>query len=198
MRKLPAVIIITMLVFALAGCGHAEEPPEIYINTEPYALSDAIVEQLYQRAWTLYSWFVLTTIPYIDFEDSAPTDDWWGVRVTHETFTTMASLKSALESLFAEDIVEELLALDRFREYDGVLYTVAADRGTDISLGGEIHEIIRVSAYEIIYRVSVDVLEFDEGRQTWIEGTVADVKINDFHIVYVGGNWLFNNFHMVR
>ena len=198
MRKLFAAIIAAMFVFALSGCERAEEPPEIYINTGPYALSDAIVEQLYQRAWTLYSWFALTSIPYIDFGDSAPADDWWGVRVTHETFTTMAALQSALEGIFAPDIVEELLALDRFREYDGVLYTVLADRGTDISMGGEVHEIIRVSAYEIIYRVSVDVLEFDEGRQTWIEGTVADVKVNDFHIVYTDGNWLFNNFHMVR
>jgi len=187
MRNLIMVIIIAVaFTFALAGCGEAEVPPETQVNAEPQVLSDEIIEHLYLRAWTLYSWFALTTIPYIDFEDSAPSDDWWGSRVTHETFTTMGTLQSALEALFAPDIVDELLALDRFREYDGILYTIAADRGTRIDLGEETHEIIRVSTNEIIYRVTVEVLGYD------------DVEVSDFHLVYTYNNWIFNNFHLVR
>ena len=199
MRKFAmAIIMAAVFLFALAGCEQARNPQEVPVNAEPHALSDEIIKQLYQRAWTLYSWFALTTIPYFDFEDTAPSDNWWGSRVTHETFTTMAALQSALEGIFAPDIVEGLLALDRFREYDGILYTAVADRGTDISAGDEVHKIIRIGASEIIYRVSVDILEFDEEGGFWIEGTVYDVKVHDFHIVYTDGKWLFNNFHLVR
>ena len=166
-------------------------------TTDINVLADAEIEGKYQIALEAISWFHLTTMP-VDVETSIEVDDRVYWLVTHETISTFAELETHLGTIFTGDVVSELLrpSYPRYRDIEGVLYAIGADRGTNIFAGDEVHEIIRVTAYEIIYRVSVDI--FDDA---WLEDHSAypvDVQVNDFHLILVDGNWLFSNFHMVR
>ena len=77
-----------------------------------------------------------------------------------------------------------------YRDFDDVLHTPGGGRGSDLTRGGEVHEIIRENDHRIIYRVTVDVLDWDTLKE------VIDYVVYDFILTLVDGRWLFLNFNL--
>ena len=171
MKRLFLTIFLTLLS---VGCGDDVSQP-----------TDYEIAQMYNAAWEAMGWFDKTTMP-IEWQN----DELYH-RVVHDTIGTFAELEAHLLSIFAADIVSRLLHDSRYRDIDGVLHARAADRGSNLFAGGEVHEIIRVSDYEIIYRVSVDIYGYDLV-------TLSEIEVSDFRLILWDGNWVFGNFHMVR
>jgi len=106
-------------------------------------------------------------------------------------FTKYQELIDMMDSVFNDEIVKSLLSRSMYINVDGQLYGVLADRGTDIYKGAESYRIIRKSDKEIVYKVTVEIL--DE------QGKVADYQTSDFNLRYYDdGKWRFEEFHMIR
>jgi len=163
-------------------------------------LRDAEIEALYQRAVEAFSWFDMTTMPLDSRYRRVDEDGIEYTRVTAYWINTLADLEAYLHGIFTANVVVEMFNLhypyfsQRYRDFDGVLYAIDADRGADITKGDETHEIIRESDDRIIYRVTVDVHEFGDGYL----GDVIDTEVHEFILGLVDGEWLFSNFNLVR
>ena len=158
--------------------------------------ADSEIEAAYEKALEAIKWFQFTTIE-VDDEDLVEMDGYTFNRVIHDNIRTFADMEEYLKTIFTEELVKWILTEDvRHRDIDGVLYVILADRGGNIFVSDEeLHEIIRVSNTEIIYRVSVDVYD-----RPWMEDdrVVVDVEVHDFVLILVNDNWLFSNFGLVR
>jgi hypothetical protein len=96
---------------------------------------------------------------------------------------------------FAEDIVARLLGrseVQRYRDFNGELYAIDADRGTDISKGEENVDIIWESENKFICKVQVELLD----EKDFV--TVAGYETHEFNYELVEGKWIFTNFYLFR
>jgi len=158
-------------------------------------LTDDMINESYQKAVEAYSWFDATTMP-VDYSDRKELYGFEYYKVTHDTIKSCADLKSYLQTLFSDDIVEKLLAGDgsiiRYRDIDGALYAIPADRGSDITKGKETYEIVRESDTKILYKVFVEI--YDDPVSQNVTGT----EEHDFQYECINGRWVFTNFELVR
>ena len=160
------------------------------------ALADEEIADAYQKAVEAFGWFEFGTMP-ADYEDVREIDGYQYNRVTHEKIKTYDDLKSYLQTMFTDEIVERLLAGDGsgvrlYRDIDGALYTIPAGRGSDIMKGEETYEIIRESDKEVYYLVRVEI--YDDP----FEMTVTGYENYSFPYEYIDGRWVFTHFELVR
>ena len=204
------MIIFVAAFVVLAGCMQKGDSPvlenSIYDMSDvgsPYEesfdnisfISDDEIKELYQRAFESFAWFDMTTMP-VDESDTIEIDGSTFWRVSHDKISTLRELELYLKAIFTDDIVFELFPPDsRYRDIDGVLYVIGGDRPHNSMVGDEVHEIIRLSEVEIVYRLLVDMYDNPWNSDN---NPVVEVVVHDFHLVYTDGAWRFSNFHMVR
>ena len=201
MKKYFRVMVIFLLMLSLAACSNSEVPTteemtevsaaedevkEVPIDQEVTAApTDEEVKLAYEKAREAYSWFDLTTM-YSDGSSQIEYNGSIYVKVNQEGFESLSDLEAYLRSLFSDDIVDSLLATNRYIDVDGALYALPADRGTNIFAGEEYHKIIRESDKKIIYEVTVDIL--DENFEK-----VMDEEVYSFSYELIGDKWVFTN-----
>ena len=96
-----------------------------------------------------------------------------------------------MNSVLDYKLVENLLSNNTYIDVNGELYGIMADRGTDIYVGEETYEIIRINEKKINYMVTVEILN-DEGK-------IADYQTYDFYLkYYTDGKWRFDEFYLLR
>ena len=151
------------------------------------------IGEAYKKAVEAYGWFELTTMPTACDTDGdvREHEGQQYFRVVHENIKTLADLENYLRSLFSDDIVANLMFPEegkkRYRDFDGILYAIPADRGTDISKGKETYEVVQESGNSrIIFRVTVELLG-ELGYET-----------HDFTCEKIDGRWIFSSFGLVR
>ena len=170
-------------------------------------VSDEEIHILYQRAFEALSWFHLTTMPgeWLGMDESIEMyGNRYDVRVIHDRISSLADLRAYLLEIFTEDFVDNLFVdyidggvIRRFVDIDGVLHTIGADRGGNI-LAGEIRtQVIRPNPNEIVYRVSVDIHDFETPWEERSPDNAVDVEESNFVLVNVNGVWLFTDFWLV-
>lgn len=158
------------------------------------------VTEAYKKAVQAYGWFNLKTMPTADYT-ATNVREYNGeqyIKVAHQTIKTYEELENYLRSLFSDIITTDLLhhknGPERYREFDGRLYAIPADRGSDITKGEEKYEIVSKNASKIIFRVTVEILgEWDGSRQP-----VIGYEIHDFTYEKNGDRWIFTTFYLVR
>ena len=161
--------------------------------------TDGQIESAYKSANEAMWWFHVTTMP-LGKENADPDmpaepikfDERGAAKVNHPTIKTYNDLKNHLYNLFSNEIADGLLSSGRYFDKDGELYAIAADRGTDISKGGESYEIIRESDKKIIYRITVELLSNEDFV------TVIDYEAHDMIYEYIAGKWVFTRFELFR
>ena len=176
-------IVIAFLAVISASCA----------KTAGKELTDDEVVELYNKAKEAYGWFDLTTIPY-DAEKYIEIDGERYFEVSQPGIASKKALADYLDEFFADDITEGLMAMssDRYVEYEGKLYVLSADRGTDIFKGAESYEVIRVSEKQIKLAVTVEIYEDP------MQKNVTGYKQYDFFLEFSDGRWRFTNFELVR
>lgn len=180
------------LVETLTACvitddiGVQDETSEVEL---PVDLEAGSIHELYQEAVTMFFWFHVSTM-MVDTTQSIDVDGRLYYPVTG-AWSDYEHLKETLLSIFDETVVDELLDSDLYKNIDGTLYGVPADRGTDIYAGEETYEIIAVSDRKVIYRVTVE--ELGERHE------VVAYNVYDFMLKrYDDGQWRFEDFYLVR
>lgn len=106
--------------------------------------------------------------------------------------TTMAQLRSLLESIYDNATVEKLLSYGMFSEHDGVLYTFDGARGSNIFVGNVVERTVKMTG-ENEYTLTLKVEIYDEDDFSIIdhyeEYVYSYVKTTD-------GTWVWNDFYL--
>jgi len=184
MKKNLIILLVMIIFIMLFAC---EKNSQALDNNND--LSKIDISNKYDEAKKVYSWFDIGTLD-VDMNDQVVVDDVTYFRVNDEV-TEYEDLVNRLESIFDDAIVQKLLSSPLYINVNGQLYGVVADRGTDIRVGEESHQIKRRNDEEIIYEVSVDLL----GPKGKVEGS----KTYNFLLkLYGDDKWRFKEFFMVR
>jgi hypothetical protein len=193
MQKVFSFMLALLMLLVLASCGvdddtKGDEQQEAQPDVE---LEIGKIVDIYEKALEAYSWFDLTTMP-IDSYDSKEADGMVYHKVNHDTIKTYADLEVYLRSLFADNIVDGLLdqAGVRYREFDGVLYAIPADRGADITKGEYILSFDRVSDLKVKCIIEVELLDENDLE------TVIGHETHEYNLELIDGEWVFTNFDL--
>lgn len=145
------------------------------------------VKEAYERANEAFTWFKVTTLP---FESSMKeVDGWIYNKVNHDFIKNYADLENYLQSLFTQNIVDELLNTEfkQYRDIDGELYVVSADGGTDIYKGDATLEVQLENDVKFKCIVEVELLGEDY--------EVIGYETHEFSYELIEGQWIFTNFY---
>lgn len=146
------------------------------------------VKEAYGKAIEAFAWFEISTMP---LESSArEIDGRIYNKVKHDTIKTYADLEMYLHSLFSEDIVREKLNKSNklYRDIEGALYGMSADRGTDLYKGDATLEVRQESDEKFICVVEVELLREDY--------EVIGYETHKFSYELIDGKWVFTNFYL--
>lgn len=201
-----AVAAVLALALSFAGCAKPVETPpaaapepEHAAPTQLAVPTEAEVTAAYEKAREAYNWFDMTTLP-TSSEGGIDEDYMTYYPVEYTGITTMAELEAYLKTIFADEVVSQLMTINEGEQYahykdiDGVLYALPADRGGDIFKGEETYEVIVNGGDEIDYRVSVEVYD-DPATMNVVDTEVYDFMYTD---PTQSGEWRFANFESVR
>ncbi len=179
MKKIFLMLTVIVFTFLLFACNQPQQP------------TDAKITQAYKDATEAYGWFDLSTLRS-DSSDSKDINGSLYYRVTNERFKTYADLKTYLETLFDSSIVEQLFSREIYVDIDGVLYSIDAARGADITKGEEKITITREDENKIIVQVDVDVIGDIE------TGQVTGTEMHKYPYELVNGKWIFTDFYLFK
>ena len=183
-KTLLIIMVIALMGGLSAACGESPAVAE---------LSEDEVLKLYNKAREAYEWFDMTTIPF-DGGSYIDVDGIQFCEVIQPGIDSKQALSDYLNEFFIDDITEDLMTAssDRYIEYEGKLYVLPADRGTDTYKGEESYEVDRISEEQIKLTDTVEIYDdFDEQN-------VIDYEQYDFFLEYSDGRWRFKNFELVR
>lgn len=202
MKKL--VVLISSLF--LAGCQQESEPKKeltIYESTSDiviYPDDQFILDEnekeyfihLYKEALKSYQWFTFSTMD-VDMSHPLVSDrqeDQGYFAVRGEKFSNMADLKNYLSQLFIPSIVDNLLNnTDLYKEVNGQLYAITADRGSNLSKGdGQEIKVIKKDENHYILRLELDLVDV-ENRMN-----LVGIEIIDYPLAKTNEQWLFTEF----
>jgi hypothetical protein len=196
MKRLLSLFLLILTLLFVTSC---IKPDNTVLPPEEQSPTVTEVEEAYQRATEAFYWFAVTTMPTEDFNSANSStymeaDGMVYAKVKHDTIKNHADLEKYLHSLFADDIVSGLLSRDgeiqRYRDFDGALYAILADRGTDIYKGEEILTVTQESAEQFVCTVEVELLGEDN--------TVIGYETHQYFYEQVDGQWVFTNFYLFR
>ena len=168
---------------------YLNERGERLLNLKPEdrALGD------YYEAEEMWSWFDLTTMP-LDPERPASEEGYYAV--DYRDITTMAQLRTLLETRFSAEIVDELLTAEsgfaHYKEIDGVLCAVQADRGSDITVAS-VDYAVELDGDHTAGRVIATIhrQDFDEAKEEWYLTGEPDTLEFPFEMAENGARFTF-------
>lgn len=126
-------------------------------------------------------------------------------RVTDERYSTMEKIKQALGKYFTKQFTEDLVSAKmwnepRFREYDGALYMLQAQRSGNIQYAGHVFETVEsggdiikmpVKVYYALYATPYEhFYKYPEDK------TAYEVKEYTQIMVKEDGEWKFSQFEL--
>ena len=156
---------------------------------------EAYVLAAFYKAQELGSYFHMATIP-LDYE--APAVEHKGhlyYPVDYAGITTLAQLKEYLCEYVTEELAEEWLCriLDRFVEFDGVLYCFEADRGSDLRYGEPSYEVALLIDHGSV-TATMDTYDTEKIDPVTGEMPVVGERKLYYHFQMVDGRPIFENF----
>lgn len=171
------VVEATQIPVATTGL---DENPEI---------SDEEVLEIYNQALKIFHWFQVGTMsPNIN--SSVVIDNQTYYEIAGE-LTTYQQLVDLMKTVLDDAIVEQLLSTNIYIDYNGKLYGLWGDRGTDEFKGQETFEIVREDNHRIICKVEVEIIDNNSD--------VIDHEIHEFHLKYFpDGKWRFESFYLFK
>jgi hypothetical protein len=160
-----------------------EKDVKIALGTlQKSVLDDIEVQMAYEMA-RLQLWFLFYNDGAASDNVDVEVDGKIYNKLEHVTIKTIADLKTHMETMFSDKIVNNLLDMDLYRDIDGELYVQSAVRSGmdwDLIKENQTVEIIGDSDEKIICRVTAK----DSGEKC------------DMIYEYVGDKWVFTQFEL--
>ena len=156
---------------------------------------ETVVLADYRVTEDLWAWFHMTTPP---MDNSVPmVEDNDGrdyCRFGLMNINTMEQLRTLLRAHVTEELMNKWFAYspDRFKEIDGKLYVLSADRGSDTSIGGE---SLRVewsgdTAGKVIQ--TIDRQDWNDEKNTFV--LTGEQDIYEYPFTLTDGHAVFSAF----
>ena len=197
MKKLICILSLLALMLFAVGCAEqsAEETTsEDVAETETAdILSEDEIKILYDSAYETYQWFELGKLE-LEMDDEGMIsvytleDGSMCGKVADNRVSSMEELNDIVYGTFSSEIAEFLFGYGIYREEDGVLYELMADRGGDITRGKIIEEkVTNATETTFTYTVTVETVDPETMEVTGSE----DI---DFVAELIDGQWLFTQF----
>lgn len=202
MKKMIALLLMLCLMAFAAGCAQttdepaADETAEVVADDSNAMPTEEEIKNFYNSAYEIYQWFELGKLDVeTDSEGMVASytlsdGNVYG-KVADDEITSMADLEFAVYSVFSADIADQLLGYNLYKEEDGVLYELFADRGGDITRGEIVSETVtNVEPETFTYTVTVEIVDPETMEVTGTE----DI---DFVAELIDGEWLFTQFQSI-
>ncbi len=114
---------------------------------------DFQVRVVFDKAAEACGWIYLSPLP-VNANDLRVEGETTYYRVEFPGISSMIELRVYLKTLFSDEIVDTLLAVGVYKEFDGVLYATQVAGGAVLPQGAG--EVLRESDVRIVYRLNVD------------------------------------------
>lgn len=158
--------------------------------------SDDEMAATFEDAYTVYQWFDLDPLTVETDSDgnvifySIDGNDYCE-KVDDSAVSSLDELEDEVHQYFSADLAQTLLDDGRYFESDGVLYAIAADRGSNITRGDILSKAVTDrSDTSITFTVTVETMDPETGESTGSE----DI---DYQYELVDGNWVFTTFDSI-
>ena len=139
----------------------------------------------FTRALEAWGWFQGAPLT-VDAGAKTAADGREWYPVTDSRFSTVLDLRMYLKGIFSDEIAEELLSLDLYRDVDGVLCCAQSAR-TAPDLADAAVQVEQESDTRLVCRL--------EGTLTWSDGSRPAQAVSvSFPYEKVGDKWLFTEF----
>jgi hypothetical protein len=115
-------------------------------------------------------------------------------KVIDDRYKSIADLERTLKTIFCDDIAEILIGNGQYHEFESELYTIAADKGGNISVGDSVYEIIKDDTIKIVLRFTTEILDPGEDFSYSI---ISGYRTHEMILEYLDGKWLFTQFYII-
>lgn len=160
-RILSILLCAAILIMPLCACGD-DPSEETAAQTIDVNSGVSWVDDLFEEAELLYSWFTGCNRPRFDSGSAVQSGDAEYVRVTESGLNCIDDLRVRLSRVFSQGIVDSLMntvvysGAPMFCDIDGVLHYCTAMQGeVPWDIGTRIGSIVSQSDTEIIYRIEM-------------------------------------------
>lgn len=202
MRKLLFSVVLLSLV--LTSCSLSpvnfggEEDTTDKETTIRYILGEDSVHNAFEKALEVYGWFELCSMP-MDFSKSETVNGAVYHKVISNECASFSELRTLVYSLFSVETGEKLLSEDSdtppYIDIGGELYGRDFARGSDIGKGEYTADVEYISNTSVLYRVSVEIIDFDENAGIDNYRKVVGHEDYSYHYEYINNKWVFTDFY---
>ena len=202
MKKLTVLPIIFCLL--LAGCTAKNPAPELTETSGEatvinYILDESSVHNAFKKALEVYGWFDLCSID-IDSSKAVTVNDTEYYKTVNSEVSSYNELRTLVYSLFSVETGDMLLkegANDApYIDINGDLYGKDFARGTDITKGEYTAEVEYLSNTSVLYKVRVEIIDFDEHAGIDNYRKVVGYEDYTYHYEYINNKWVFTDFSL--
>ena len=198
MKKIICILSFLTLMLFCVGCaeqtsGESAAEGNTAETEKTDVLSEEEIKLLYDTAYETYQWFELGKLD-LEIDDEGMIvvytldDGTMCGKVADNRISSMDELKDIVYDTFSSEIADLLFGYDIYREENGILYELMADRGGDITRGEIVEEkVTNVTETTFTYTVTVETVDPETMEVTGSENI-------DFIAEYIDGQWLFTQF----
>lgn len=166
------------------------------LNDRAHALLEIAQEEIvladYQAAETLWAWFFMTTPPTGSAPNAAQIDGDTYFSADIPGVSTLAELRALLYRYFDAALADEWLDGSlRYREVDGRLYVLWADRGSNIAIGSEAFTVTLSGSGGVLTQV-IGYGEWNEAEQEWV--LTGEEETFEYPFTLADGHAVFSAF----
>lgn len=197
-------LIIPLLIVTLSSCELFSDD-SAFENIIREVTSEDQINDAYQKAKAAYLWFYYEPLSYESYvqvksrkdssEELGPksADDLNYYKVNHSTINTYNKLKNHLNTIFSEEIVNNLLNSEnikiKYKDIDKHLYGTIPETRPLSQTGNESYKIQKINPYRYIYNLKVDILTQDRKNTDHSENY-------EYIYEFVNDRWVFTKFHL--
>ena len=206
MRKLLGILCLLLVMMAMVSCGSqpAEQEQQTADVTEPAEtekddvfnipqLSDEEIYSLYDQTqpYVEANFYLGTPMNDLDPDWSTVDSNYANPSLKYHSldeFRTHMLTDYALSERFVDFLLENQTDAGMLSEHDGGLYVVAANRGSDITVGNEIRRVVmRVGDALVTLRITYETVDDTTG-----EHKVTGSFDSDNVLLYENGRWVWD------
>lgn len=202
MKKL--ILPILILCMILTGCTAPslplkDEETTAEETTIRYILNEDSVHNAFRKALEVYGWFDLCSME-MDYSKTAQINGQTYYKVISSEVVSYSELRTLVYSLFSVETGDRLLdensETPKYIDYNGELYGIDAARGADTGKGEYTAEVEYVSNTSILYKVRVELIDFDENAGIDNYRKVVGYEDYTYNYEYINNKWVFTNFSL--
>ena len=155
---------------------------------EAYFAAHEIMNLYYTSSSSMYGGQFWSSEWPIIMKDNRPYS-----RMYNPVFSTLSEWETYMRGILSDEQTDDLLATETFIDYNGELYGIMADAGTDISKKTVAYSVTSRSDTEIIYTAEVEIRLGEPSAEE-----PDEIKYYDFTYALTEDGWRWTDFYLYK